>query len=257
MGKLLTGVIAEEMYDYLEQEKLLSEEQKGCRRVSRGTKDQLLIDKTVLKDHTNLSMVWIDYKKAYDFVPHGCINECMELFGTADNVRNFLEKSIEQWKLSLTSNGGGLGVVDVKRGMFQGDNLSPLLFALSMIPLSLILRKVNASYEWGKKEYKLNHLLFMDDLKLFSKIEEQMHTLVRTVHVFSTDIVMEFGMKKCGILTMKRGKVVRCEGIKLPNSEVMEEVEKEGYKYLGIVELDKIKENEMKEKTIKEYKRRF
>ena len=56
---------------------------------------------------------------------------------------------------------------------------------------------------------------------------------------------------------MKRGKVVRCEGIKLPNTEVMKEVEKEGYTYLGIVELDKIKENEMKEKTIKEYKQRL
>ena len=46
MWKLLTGVIAEEMYDYLEQEKLLPEEQKGCRRGSRGTRDQLLIVKT-------------------------------------------------------------------------------------------------------------------------------------------------------------------------------------------------------------------
>ena len=74
MGKLLTGVIAEEMYDYLEQEKLVPEEQKGCRSGSSGTKDQLLIDKTVLKDcnkrHANLSMAWIDHKKAYDFVPH-------------------------------------------------------------------------------------------------------------------------------------------------------------------------------------------
>ena len=33
-------------------------------------------------------------------------------------------------------------------------------------------------------------------------------------------------MKKCGILTMKKGKVVRCEGKKLPDSEVMKEVEK-------------------------------
>ena len=56
---------------------------------------------------------------------------------------------------------------------------------------------------------------------------------------------------------MKRGKVVKCDGIKLPNNEVMKEVEKEGYTYLGIVELNKIKENEMKEKTIKEYKRRL
>ena len=84
-----------------------------------------------------------------------------------------------------------------------------------------------------------------------------MDTLVRTIHSFSTDIGMKFGMKKCRILTMKRGKVVRCEGIKLPNCEVMKEVKKEGYTYLGIVELDTIKENEMKEITIKEFKQRF
>ena len=82
---------------------------------------------------------------------------------------------------------------------------------------------------WGEKEYKLKHLFFMDDLKLFSKSEEQIDTLVRTVHLFSTDIRMEFGMQKCGILTMKRGKVVRCEGIKLSNSEVMKEVEIVGH----------------------------
>ena len=74
MWELLTGVIAEEMYNYLERETILPEEQKGCKRGSRGTKDQLLIDKMVLNDckkrHTNLSMTWIDYRKAYDLVPH-------------------------------------------------------------------------------------------------------------------------------------------------------------------------------------------
>ena len=67
---------------------------------SRGTKDQLLIDKTFLKDckkrHTNSSVAWIDYKKAYEFVLHSLISECMNLFEIADNVRNFLEKSMEQ-----------------------------------------------------------------------------------------------------------------------------------------------------------------
>ena len=52
------------MYNYLEQEKILPEEQKECKRGSRGTMDQLLIDKKILKDckkrHTNLFMVWID-----------------------------------------------------------------------------------------------------------------------------------------------------------------------------------------------------
>ena len=68
MWKLLTGIIAEERYDFLGREKILPDEQKGCRKGSRGTKDQLLIDKTVLKDckrrKTDLAMAWIDYKKA-------------------------------------------------------------------------------------------------------------------------------------------------------------------------------------------------
>ena len=132
-------------------------------------------------------MVWINYKKAYDFVPHSWINDCMELFGIASNVRNFLDMSMERWKLSLTCNDEDLREVDVKRGIFQGDRFSPILFILNMLPLSLMLRKVNASYEWRKKEYKLNHLLLMDYLKLFSKSEEQIDTLVRTVNVFSAD----------------------------------------------------------------------
>ena len=41
-----------------------------------------------------------------------------------------------------------------------------------------------------KKEYKLNHLLFMDDLKLYSKSEEQIDSLIQTTHTFSTDIGM-------------------------------------------------------------------
>ena len=55
----------------------------------------------------------------------------------------------------------------------------------------------------------------------------------------------------------EEGKIVRYQGIELPNGETMKEVEQEGYTYLGIVELDKIKESEMKETTIKVYKRRL
>ena len=107
----------------------------------------------------------------------------MEMFGIAENLRTFLQKSMQQWRLSLTANGEDLGEVNVKKEIFQGDSLSPLMFVLSMVPLSLILKKVNACYKWGKKEYKLYHLLFTDDLKLYAKSEEQTNTLVRTVYV--------------------------------------------------------------------------
>ena len=87
----------------MENENLLPEEQKGCRRKSRRTTDQLLIDKKMLIDcrkrRTNLAMAWIDYRKAYDFVPHSWILECLDMLGIADNARSFLEKSMKKWKL--------------------------------------------------------------------------------------------------------------------------------------------------------------
>ena len=76
----------------------------------------------------------------------------------------------------------------------------------------------------------------MDDLKLYAKSEEETNTLVRTVYLFSTDISMEFGINKCGILTIKTGKIVKSEEIKLPDGEVMKQVGQEGYAYLGIIE---------------------
>ena len=93
----------------------------------------------------------------------------------------------------------------------------------------------------------------MDDLKLFSKSEKQMDTPMRIVYVFSTDWDGVWN-KKCGIFTTKRGKVVRCVGIKLPTREVMKEVKKRRYSYLGIFELDKIKDNKKKKKNNKEIK---
>ena len=109
MWKLLTGIISENIYCFRENENLRPEEKKCCRRKSRGTKDQLLIDKTVLKDcrkrRKNLAMTWTDYRKAYDFLPHSWILECLDMLGIADNVRSFLEKSMKNWKLLLIRMG--------------------------------------------------------------------------------------------------------------------------------------------------------
>ena len=72
MSKLRTEVAVDEIYNHQEENNLLPGGQKGCCRNSRGTKDQLLIDKAVMKNcsrkKVRLSMVWIDYQKTYDMV---------------------------------------------------------------------------------------------------------------------------------------------------------------------------------------------
>ena len=184
MWKVLTGIVSESLYHHLESEKLLPEEQKGCRKQSRGTKDQLMIDKMVMKNCTrrlaNLCVAWIDYKKAYDMVPHSWILTCLSMFKVADNVHNLIRKSMRSWTVELTSGGEMLGDVTVKRGIFQGDSLSPILFVLAMIPLSVVLNNMEAGFSLGRKGRKLNHLLFMGDLKLYGKSLRELDSLAGT-----------------------------------------------------------------------------
>ena len=224
MWKLLTGLIAEEMYEFLEKNDLLPQEQKGGRKKCRGTADQLYIDQMVLKEvkrrKRNVAMAWVDYKKAYDMVPHSWLEECFRVFGIASNVDNLLVNSMKKWKTDLTFGGKSLGEVKIKRGIFQGDSLSPPLFIIALIPLSMILRKVSYAYEF-KSGVKLNHLLFMDDLKLYAKSETGLDSLVQTVHMFSNDIGMEFGVEKCAVMVIRRGKLARSDDIILPDESVI------------------------------------
>ena len=130
MWKLITGIVADEIYNHLEENDLLPEEQKGYCRCSRGTKDKLLIDKAVMKNcrrrKVGLSMVWLDYRKAYDMVPHSWIKKSMEMCGVEDNKSHFLSKSMENCQIILMSGNEELARVNIQRGIFQRDILSPL-----------------------------------------------------------------------------------------------------------------------------------
>lgn len=45
---------------------------------------------------------------------------------------------------------------------------------------------------------------------------------------------MEFRSNKCAVITIKREVKIRCEGIKIPNENVIKDVDIECYKYLGV-----------------------
>ena len=65
----------------------------------------------------------------------------------------------------------------------------------------------------------------MDDLKLHSRSEKRLDSLVQTVRVFSEDIGMEFGIEKCAMLVMEKGKIVKPVCIELPDGKVIKSLQ--------------------------------
>ena len=71
-------------------------------------------------------MAWIHYKKAFDMVTHSWIPKCLEMVGAAKNMISIIRNSMVNWKTVLTSGGVEHWQVDTRRGIFQGDSLSPV-----------------------------------------------------------------------------------------------------------------------------------
>jgi len=111
------------------------------------------------------------------------------------------------WKTVLTCGGQALGDVTIRQGIFQGNSFSPLLFVLSLLLLSIILRDTNKGYLLNRSLLKVNHLLYLDGVKLYARSHTELESLISTVESFSTDICMSFGFDKCRTISMVGGKM--------------------------------------------------
>ena len=164
---------------------------------------------------------------------------------------------MELWKTQITINNELIGECNIRRGIFQGDSLSPLLFIIAMLPLSTILNNTNKGYKLNSDGLKMNHLLYMDDLKLFASTIKEINELTSIVSNFSKDIGMEFGLPKCAVMTAKRGKITHSNDMELScGTKIHGLGTDDSYKYLGMLEADTIKQQQMKKKTKQEYFKR-
>ena len=69
---------------------------------------------------------------------------------------------------------------------------------------------------------------------------------------------MEFGIEKCAILVIEKGKTVKSVGIQLPDGKVIKSLQEgESYKSFGILEAERFFGAEMKLKVFKECFRRL
>ena len=97
-----------------------------------------MISKAIYEDckrrNKNLSIAWIDYQKAFDDVPHSWVEKSIELVGVNSKIVRICKLSVEKWntRLILKTKQEVMQSqpIQIRRGIFLGDSLLPLSFAL-------------------------------------------------------------------------------------------------------------------------------
>ncbi|CAH2106948.1 unnamed protein product [Euphydryas editha] len=196
MYKLLTSVLANVLYSHCHENNIMAEEQRGCRRGVRGCKDHLMVNKAILEDahqsQRNLSVAWIDYRKAFDSVSHEWLLKLLDIYKCPPMIKKFLLLAMSSWRVIMTARGSHESIttepIYIRRGIFQGDSLSPLLFCLALNPLSFVLNKYETKGYKLKDSIWINHLLYMDDLKVYANNRNSLKVLLDSVEIFTSDI---------------------------------------------------------------------
>ncbi|KAK6056551.1 hypothetical protein COOONC_05941 [Cooperia oncophora] len=142
-----------------------------------------ILDQTICKDALRrknvLHTLWVDMTKAFDSVSHGAIKWILARAGVPYPTRRLLSAIMAKQSVQYCGTHNGKMVksepLEVKKGVMQGDTLSPLLFCMAITPISAWLRNNISPYRTStgammmlEGPLEINHLFYMDDLKVYS-----------------------------------------------------------------------------------------
>ena len=80
-------------------------------------------------------------------------------------------------------------------------------------------------YGYTVNDKKINHLFYMNDLKLYGKNNDKSEELLKTVKAFSDDIGMEFWLDKCAKASFQRVKIVSSKNVVLDDDSLIKELD--------------------------------
>jgi len=148
--------------------------------------------------------------------------------------------------------------IQIRRGIFQGESLSPLLFCIAFIPLTNEMNRADIGYQVHGTERKISHLIFMDEFKLLGRNEKDLKNEMEIVQIISKVVHMNFVLEIFPRICLKRGSVQRKMHVgSIFEKKIKELAPRKAYKYLGTEESFDIQHKNEDEKLKNEYMRRL
>jgi len=157
--KLLETVVKDQIVAFLNEEDTVSDKQHGFVKGRSCLTNLLEVFEhwtTCLDEGYGVDVVYLDYRKAFDTVPHQRLLTKLRQMGLGSGLTKWIGSFLTNRLMRVLVNGQGSPWIAVISGVPQGSVLGPLLFLLF----------VNELPEW----IKTNIRLFADDTKLWTQI---------------------------------------------------------------------------------------
>ncbi|KNZ53597.1 hypothetical protein VP01_3192g1 [Puccinia sorghi] len=199
-GKLLLTILSTKISKKLEKEKFFSKAQAGFRKGQEAVAHVVSLSE-ILKQQSNNKQntfsIYVDFKKAFDRVPHEGLWAKIRNIGIHNNLVELIKKGYESSKIQCRLGDQLSDPFTRGIGTRQGCPLSPLLF---IIFVNDLFREVTEGIEVPGLNQKVPGLLFADDTLLFADTLEEIEYILKKLEIYCARWNFALGYEKCGII---------------------------------------------------------
>jgi len=224
LGKLFTSILNTRLTNYIEGTGLLGEDQAGFRQ-GYSTLDHVFTLKCIidiyLKKRKKLYCAFVDYKKAFDLINRSALWSKLIASGINGKVVKVIYNMYSNAKSCVKHNNMLSPYFNCNLGVRQGENLSPLLFALFLNDLEMSLKKdgilglelINnqvtkyLSDDDIEMWLRLYLLLYADDTIIMAETSTDLQNALNSLHLYCSTWNLSVNTSKTKIVIFSRGKI--------------------------------------------------
>ncbi|GKD04054.1 putative RNA-directed DNA polymerase, eukaryota, reverse transcriptase zinc-binding domain protein [Tanacetum coccineum] len=147
----------------------------------------------------------VDFEKAFDYVSWEYLDFVLHSLGFGYKWRSWIRACLHSSRASVLVNGSPTFEFSIKRGLRQGDPLSPFLFILVMEGLHCALSAAVSSslihgINLGSPDFTISHLFYADDVIITTEWNPgDLDNIIRVLHVFYLASGLKININKSNI----------------------------------------------------------
>jgi exonuclease III len=197
-------------------------------------KNRLIFDNVIVLQsameifkNTDTIYTFIDFRKAFDSVSHAAILRTLNYLQLPSCFINTIMDMLSNTKVKVSVNGYLTDWIDIQRGTKQGDPISPTLFVLVIECLSRAISSSDSIIGLKLGDLSLKHLLYADDLLIFSNGMDDLRSVLKTLDLFCNATALEINKSKSKHILASKHRV----SVDLLPFEVTEQEKYLGYQF--------------------------
>lgn len=213
--KIISSITCEQLTQYAEENKLLSDDQFGFRKYHSCTSAILRLTEEfhdAISREKCIVLLLLDFRNAYGSVDHNKLLQVLESCGISVNAMKWYKSFLSGWNQVVKHDGMLSEEMTIERGIIQGENNSQLLF-------SLFINNIIKYIRICKKT------LFADDVQIHVEAEvaevktgiENVNTDLLNIERFCEEFGIEINTDKTkAIILSSKGNLNRLKYDNLP-----------------------------------------